>query len=120
MRQNITIALLAVCATLLGVQLVRSFTDSGAAPAFGQSVGSSGETGYVLATGMSSSGSNNILYIFEPKEQKLAAYTVQSNGIEFKGVRQVTWDLKPEEYTKGRASVEAMRKAFEEQSKKKP
>ena len=118
MRQNIVVALLSVCATLLAVQVVLTIGKE-TAPVFGQTVGSDGGgSGFVLATGMSSSGSNNMLYIFEPKSGRVAAYTVQSRGLEFKGPRQVTHDLIPEELTpKGRMSVSDVRKALKKLKK---
>jgi len=114
MRHNIVIVLLSVCATLLSVQVVSTLNNDMATPVFGQTVGTDGGgAGYVMATGMSTSGSNNMLYILEPKSGRVAAYTVQSRGIEYKGTRQVTHDLIPEELTpKGRMTVSDVRKAL--------
>lgn len=119
MRQNMIIVLLTVCATLLAVQVVSTLSRDMNSPAFGQTVGTDGGGGkYVMATGMSTSGSNNMLYILEPKTGRVAAYTVQSRGIEYKGTRQVTHDLIPEELTpKSRMSVAQVRAALKKLKK---
>ena len=118
MRNNTVIALLAVCATLLAVQVV-STVNQGPAPVFGQAVGNTAGADYVLATGMSTTGNNNMLFIFETKTQKLAASTVATRGIEFKGTRQVTWDLIPEEFTpRGKGvTVKTVKKAVKDLNK---
>ena len=96
MRQNITVALLAICATLLAVNVVQQMNGPAFLPAFGQAVGNT-QGNYVLATGMSQSGNANMLFVLEVPTKRLAAYTVKTRGIEFMGVREITWDMKPEE-----------------------
>ena len=98
MRQNITVALLAICVTLLAVNVVQQMTRPVFPAAFGQAVGNT-QGNYVLATGMSTTGNNNMLYILEVPTRRLAAYSVKTRGIAYMGTRDITWDLKPEEMT---------------------
>ena len=65
--------------------------------AFGQAVGNT-QGQYVLATGMSTTGSNNMLYVLEVPTRRLAAYTVKTRSIEYKGTRDITYDMKVEHY----------------------
>ena len=118
MRQNITVALLAICVTLLAVNVVQQMTRPVFPAAFGQAVGNT-QGSYVLATGMSTTGNNNMLFILEVPTRKLAAYSVKTRGIEYMGVRDITWDLKMEEYTpKGRSHTPAeIKKLLEARAK---
>ncbi|MBA21304.1 MAG: hypothetical protein CMJ97_08015 [Planctomycetes bacterium] len=113
MRQNITVAMLAICATLLAVNVVQQMNRPAFMPAFGQAVGNT-QGNYVLATGMSQSGNANMLFVLEVATRKLEAYTVKSRGVEFMGVREITWDMKPEELTpkSGKLSVKAVKDAI--------
>jgi hypothetical protein len=46
---------------------------------------------------MSTTGNNNMLYVFQMSTQKLAAYSVKTQGIEYQGTRLIKFDLIPEE-----------------------
>ena len=85
-------------------------------PAFGQAVGNT-QGNYVLATGMSQSGNANMLFVLEVPTRRLAAYTVKTRGIEFMGVREITWDMKPEELTprSGKLTVKQVKDAVMKQ-----
>lgn len=90
MRQNVIVALLAVCATLLAVNTSRPRNDLPFA--LGQAAGvASGN--YVIASGVNASGSNNVVYVFDTAQKRLAVYKVQARGIEFLGVRSVVSDM---------------------------
>ena len=95
MRQNITVALLAICVTLLGVNVVQKMDRPGLPQAFGQAVGNA-QGNYILATGMTTQGNNNMLYVLEVPTRRLAAYSVAKRGIEYMGTRDITWDMKIE------------------------
>ena len=95
MRQNITVALLAICVTLLAVNVVQQMTRPVFPAAFGQAVGNT-QGNYILATGMSTTGNNNMLYVLEVPTRRLAAYSVAKRGIEYMGTRDITWDMKIE------------------------
>lgn len=97
MRQNITIALLAICVTLLAVNVVQQMTRPGFPQAFGQAVGNA-QGNYILATGMTTQGNNNMLYVLEVPTRRLAAYSVAKRGIEYMGTRDLTWDMKIEHF----------------------
>ena len=102
MRQNITITLLAICVTLLAVNVVQQMARPDLPMAFGQAVGNT-QGQYVLATGVSTTGSNNMLYVLEVPTRRLAAYTVKTRSIEYRGTRDITYDMKVEHYDpKGR------------------
>ena len=97
MRQNLVVALLSVCCTLLAVNLIVALRGPQLPFAYGQAVGTpSGQV--VLATGMNQSGNEAVLYLYDVGTQALCAYTTKGQGIELKGTRRVTWDLKPLEY----------------------
>ena len=95
MRQNITVALLAICVTLLAVNVVQQMVRPGFPQAFGQAVGNA-QGNYILATGMTTQGNNNMLYVLEVPTRRLAAYSVAKRGIEYMGTRDITWDMKIE------------------------
>ena len=118
MRKNWTIVLLATCVGLLAGNLVVSLR-SPAMPVFGQTAGAEGG-GYVLATGQSQGGSDAVLWVFETGTKKLACYSMKSRGVEYKGVRNISYDLMPEEYSpKGKSpSVAAVKKEVTKTKKK--
>jgi len=95
MRQNITVALLVICVTLLAVNVVQQMVRPGLPQAFGQAVGNA-QGNYILATGMTTQGNNNMLYVLEVPTRRLAAYSVAKRGIEYMGTRDITWDMKIE------------------------
>ncbi len=117
MRQNITVTLLAICVTLLAVNVVQQMARPVFPAAFGQAVGNT-QGDFILATGMSTTGNSNMLYILEVPTRKLAAYSVKTRGIEYMGTREITWDLKPEELTpkSGKLSVKAVKDAIQKQA----
>lgn len=94
MRQNLTVALLTVCATLLLVLVVAQFTQPRPA-VFGQTAGASAGN-VVVATGTNQSGSDAVIYVYNAGSNKLAAYTTQNQGIKFLGVRKLDSDFKPD------------------------
>ncbi|MEC8896603.1 MAG: hypothetical protein VX675_09795 [Planctomycetota bacterium] len=63
--------------------------------AFGQAVGNA-QGNYILATGMTTQGNNNMLYVLEVPTRRLAAYSVAKRGIEYMGTRDLTWDMQIE------------------------
>ena len=72
MRQNLVIVALSVCCTLLAVNLYVTL-QLPQQPAFGQ--GAAIPTGHVAS-------------------QRLALYTARNRGLELKGVRHITYDLR--------------------------
>ncbi len=94
MRQHVIIALLAVCATLLAVDFVTTLNRSAPNVAFGQTSGSSAGGSYVMVSGVTTSGSEAVLYLLDTASNKVACYTTKGQGIEFKGVRSLAHDFK--------------------------
>ncbi|MBI4605955.1 MAG: hypothetical protein HY721_28660 [Planctomycetes bacterium] len=96
MRQNLVVALLCVGCTLLAANLVVTLRSSGLPAAYGQAVGApSGQV--VLATGQNQGGSEAVVYVYDVPTRKLGCYTTKGQGIELKGMRDVTWDFKLQE-----------------------
>ena len=95
MRQNLVIALLSACLTLLCVNLYVSFSKQPLPAALGQAVGT--PTGSVAIATVQGTSQDPWCYIYDIGTQRLAVYKVQNQGIELKGVRQITWDMKLEE-----------------------
>jgi hypothetical protein len=113
MRQNLIIALLSIACTLLAVNLYVTLSEPRMPLAFGQAVGT--PTGSVaLATGVTQGGSETMLYLYDLSNQRLAAYSTKNQGIELKGVRHITHDLKAVEFVaRGKSpSVQEMKKAI--------
>jgi hypothetical protein len=121
MRHNVIIALLSACATLLAVNLVVSLRSTPQL-AFGQAVGEP-QGGFVVATGQTQSGGNAVCYLFDIGKSKLAAYTVKGQGIDFLGMRTLTYDLSmdAEEIRPGGGSIspDDVRKLVGKKGKKK-
>lgn len=115
MRQNLVVALLSIACTLLAVNLIVELRGPQIPIAYGQAVGTpSGQT--VLATGMNQSGNEAVLYLYDVGSQSLACYTTRGQGIELKGTRRVTWDLKAQEFKGTKSpSVAEMKKATEKE-----
>lgn len=111
MRQNLIIALLSICCTLLAVNLVVALREPKLQVAHGQAVGTpAGQA--ILATGMTQSGNEAVLYVYDVGTQALAAYTTKGQGIELKGTRKITYDLQAPEYKGVKSpSVAEMKKA---------
>ncbi len=116
MRQNVIVALLSICCTLLAVNLVVALRGPQLPFAFGQAVGTPSSS-VVLATGMNQSGNEAVLYLYDISSQALACYTTKGQGIELKGTRKITWDLKPQEYraTAKSPTVAEMKKSTEKE-----
>lgn len=106
MRSNLIVALLTVVATLLGVQVAQSLRpgESGSPIAFGQGVGAT--SGFTIST-VVGQGGETWCYVFEEASRTLACYSSKGLGLEIKGVRNLTADLKVRELTpRQRLSVE--------------
>ena len=115
MRQNLLIVLLAVCATLLAVDLLR---DGGNVPAASGQAAQSGSGNVVISA---ANTQNEIyLWVYDVAGKKLGAYSAKNSGIELKGVRSLIYDFDSElnEYPQGRgptavanmkATIEKMR-----------
>jgi hypothetical protein len=121
MRQNLTIALLAVCATLLVVQLVVVLHEP-TPSVHGQAAGGGGTAqNYLLVSGVGTGGNEPILYIFDAAAKKLTAYsTTASNGIAIKGTRTLVHDFEPDWFVApgGKAlSPDDVKKALEKSKK---
>ena len=96
MRNNMVIVLLSVCCTLLAVNLYVALGEGASQTAYSQAA-SAVPTGQVaLATSQDTSNSP-FVFVYEVGTQRLAAYKAGNQGIELKGLRQITWDLKLEE-----------------------
>jgi hypothetical protein len=91
MRQNFVVCLLAVCATLLAVNLAVNLRSQPPL-AFGQSVAE--KAGFILAAAQAQGG-GTVLYVFETESKKLALYQSKGTGFEFVGSRTLTYDLDP-------------------------
>ena len=108
MRQNIIVALLAACLTLLVVQLLINLRQPTAA--FGQAAGATAAaSGVVLAT--ANTQNEVFLFLYDVKGQKLASYSIRGNtGIDLKGVRYLKYDFFPDlhEYPGGSRKATAV------------
>jgi hypothetical protein len=94
MRQNLVVVLLSVCLTLLAVNLY--VTLRGPQPAaWGQGVGI--PTGQVAIATVQGTSNDPWCYVYDVGSQRLAVYTTKNQGVELKGVRNITYDLKLEE-----------------------
>ena len=115
MRQNFIIVLLTVCATLLAVNLYVSLQRPELPVAFGQAVGV--PSGSVAIATSQGTGPEPWLFLYDVGSQRLAVYTCKNQGLELKGVRQITWDLQipdlPPALATKRASVADIKKAVQ-------
>jgi len=118
MRQNITIVLLSVCATLLAVNLAVSLRRPELPVAFGQAVGV--PSGSVAIATSQGTGPEPWCFLYDVASQRLAVYSCKNQGLELKGVRQCTWDLQipdlPAALASKRASVADIKKAVQKQT----
>ena len=80
-----------------GAQFEQRTPEASRSAVFGQAVGTPNASGVVLATGQTQTGNDAVLYVYDVGTKKLAAYTVKTQGIEFKGVRLLTYDMQPDE-----------------------
>jgi hypothetical protein len=115
MRQNVIIVLLSICATLLGVNLVRSFARPDHPLAFGQGVGL--PTGQVAIATVQGSGNEPWCYVYDVATKRLACYAARNQGLELKGMRNIQWDLQiedlPPELANRRVPVVQIKKEVE-------
>lgn len=102
MRQNFIIVLLTVCATLLAVNLYVSLQRPDLPVAFGQAVGV--PSGTVAIATSQGTGPEPWCFVYDVSSQRLAVYSCKNQGLELKGVRQVTWDIQIPELPPGLAS----------------
>jgi hypothetical protein len=68
---------------------------------------------------MNQSGNEAVLYVLETSSKKLACYTTRTQGIEYRGVRDITYDLVPQDFNpKGRRyTVEQVKDAVKKAGK---
>ncbi len=112
MRQNLVIGLLSVACTLLAVNLYVSLSGARYPAALGQ--GAMEATGSVAIAAVHEPW----IFVYDVVNQRLACYKNSNQGIEFKGLRQLTWDLRLEELppawaSKGKITVSEVRKQLE-------
>ena len=91
MRQNLVIVALSVCCTLLAVNLYVTL-QLPQQPAFGQ--GAAIPTGQVAMAAVQNTSQDPYVYIYDVASQRLALYTARNRGLELKGVRHITYDLR--------------------------
>ena len=120
MKQNITVVLLSVIATLLFVLGVQNLRPS---VVQGQSSGGSATVGNIgMATGSMKTG-DSVLWLFLPEKQRLLVYELGGNKkLTFRGGRWLDVDVQVQEFlnTKNAApSRSDVRKALRKDSKKK-
>ncbi|HVR74980.1 MAG TPA: hypothetical protein VMT52_11635 [Planctomycetota bacterium] len=92
MRQNLIVALLSICCTLLAVDVVVTLRGSQVPPAYGQATGNA--TGSFAIATVQGSGSEGWCWIFDYESKRLCSYVTKNQGIELKGARELTYDLK--------------------------
>ncbi len=91
----------------------RSF-DAPLPTADGQAAAAAGPRYLMGTSGPTSTGVTEV-YVLDTSTQRLAAYSrAPAGGVQFLGIRQVTWDLMLKEYAPTKpVSVDAVRKALE-------
>ena len=94
MRQNLVVVLLSVCSTLLVVNLFMILGQPQQA-AFGQAAAL--PTGSVAIATVQDTSNSPWCFVYDVSSQRLVAYKAGNQGLELKGARQITWDLKIEE-----------------------
>ena len=118
MRKNLIIALLSISATLLAVNLYVTLQRPQFPIAIGQGTGV--PTGQVAIAAVQGSANEPWVYVYDVATQHLAVYTTKNQGIELKGSRQISWDLKvpdlPAALANRRASVTEIKRALEKDS----
>lgn len=75
-------------------------------------------TGSVAIAAVQGTANEPWVFVYDVGSQRLACYKNSNQGLEFKGLRQITWDLRLEELTsawasKGKIPVPEVRKAVE-------
>jgi hypothetical protein len=97
MRPNAILASLLLSCALLTVLQVATLWVQRLPVASGQAVGdAAGDV--ILATGMTASGNEAVVYIYHKASDTLSCYAVRNHGIEFRGMRKITWDRKFDEF----------------------
>jgi hypothetical protein len=95
MRQNVTVALLSVIATLLAVLVFSSPRSVSGQNATGNAtVGNE----VAVATGPIMGGGGAALYLYEVSKKRLAVYFLGANGLEVRAVRDISYDLEAPDF----------------------
>lgn len=97
--QRTIVILLLVVAGLATTDLVRDLCES-RPEAHGQAVGAA-SSGYIMATGVDETGNTPVVFVLDPREHTLGAYTATKTGIDFLGSRRIAWDLQWDELSFG-------------------
>ena len=91
MRQYLTVALLAVCSTLLTINLMVQLTDNGSPVAHGQ-----GQPSSNLLMAACSTQNDAFCFVYNPATKQLVSYVSRSvGGLELKGIRLCAHDFNP-------------------------
>lgn len=120
MRQNLVIVLLSVCCTLLAVNLYVSVSGQNVREASGQATAT--PTSQVALATVQGTSNDPWCYLYDVGTQRLAVYKTGNQGIEIKGLRQLTWDLQitnelnPKLAQLGRVPPADIRKALDKAS----
>lgn len=119
MRQNLVVCLLSVCCTLLAVNLYVSLDGPAVREAAGQ--GTAIPSSSVCLATVQGTSNDPWCYLYDVGTQRLAVYRTGNTGLELKGVRQITWDLKIEELDARMANqklpIKTIREYLEKQGK---
>lgn len=119
MRQNLVICLLSVCCTLLAMNLYVSLDGPAVREAAGQATAIPSNS--VCVATVQGTSNDPWCYVYDVGTQRLAVYKTGNTGIELKGVRQITWDIKLEELNPrlatGKVPVSAIRKELEKEGR---
>ena len=102
MRQNVVIVLLSVCLSLLAVNLCMLLARSQPI-AIGQGVGV--PTGSVAIASVQGNDQSPWCFVYDVTSQRIAVYKAGNQGLELKGVRQITYDIRLEELDKKAANM---------------
>jgi hypothetical protein len=117
MRQNLLVGLLFSCVILLALNLLVSLKAPSFPAAFGQAVGTP-QGQVAIATVQGTGGGETYCWVYEVASQRMACYVQRGQGIELKGVRQITWDLEIRELDAKLASKRLSVKDIEAEVKK--
>lgn len=102
MRRDLLIAVSAVCvaalfsAAIVAVSVIERFRRP-LPVAQAQTTGDE-NGGFILATGQSQGGSDQVLWVLETGTRKLACYVMVNRSLDYRGVREITFDLLPQEF----------------------
>jgi hypothetical protein len=111
------LSLLASCAAVLVV-----LTRSPPLPPAAAQAGGEQQGRFIMATAVYQNGTRSIAYVLDVQGERLACYSADGNGIEYRGTRDITCDLKPQELNPGprRFSVEDVCKATQQATTPQP